>query len=237
MAKHLLVFGGTGFLGSSICKYAVGQGIKVISISRTCSIPTEPWQNEIDYKQGDALDPSTYADLIPSAFAVIHSIGTLFESQTINLKHSYPDSYQHLNKDTALRICESIHGKNIHFVYISSERGLFFAPNYLSTKRDVEEYLSENKDGITSSVLRPGFLYKDNDLPRKIISCGIDILNYPDKQFRGHISKWVSDNFFPAKSLNADILGKVAVLCSQKEELKGRTFEVDDIENIAKNYK
>ena len=238
MAKNLIVFGGTGFLGSSICKFAVSQGLKVVSISRSGAPDTlEPWQSNIEYIKGSALDPSTYSDLLPSTFSIIHSIGTLFNLENpLNLKNTYEGSYEKLNKDTALRICETIESKNISFVYISAEKGVFFSPKYLSTKREVEDYLTINKDKITSSVLRPGFLYSDYNLPTKILSCVVDVFNYPEKQFKGRVSNWVVDNLLPSKSLNIDTVAKVAVLCAIKEELKGVTLDVEQIEQVSKNY-
>ena len=238
MAKNLLVFGGSGYLGAAACKFAVSQGVKVISISRSgAPALNEPWQAEVDYLKGDALDPTTYSLLIPSALGIIHSIGTLLDSRTpFNTSNTYNNSYEHLNRDTALKVCETIENSGVPFVYISSERGLFFAPRYLTTKREVEEFLASRKESIRSSVLRPGYLYSDGDIAGKMISTFIDVANYPDKKFRGNVSRWVSDNFFPARSLNVDVVGKVAVLCAMKEELRGCTLEVDDIEKIARNY-
>ena len=51
----LLVIGGTGFLGTAICRNAVNRGIKVISLSRNW--PTglrEDWQKSVKYVIGDA---------------------------------------------------------------------------------------------------------------------------------------------------------------------------------------
>ena len=224
MAKNLLVFGGTGFLGSAICKFAVSQSLKVISISRTgIASSSDPWNSAVEYIKGDALDPSTYSSLVSSSFGIIHSIGILLDSRTpLNITNTYPGSYEHLNRDTALKICEVIENKNIPFVYISAAKGLFFSPRYLSTKREVEDYLTNNQDKIISSVLRPGFLYSDNDFKTKFLSCGVDLMNYSDQKFKGIISTWISDNFFPVKSLNVDAVAKVAVLCTIKEELKGK---------------
>ena len=148
MAKSLLVFGGNGFVGSAICKYAVYQGIKVISLSRSGRPrKTEPWQSSVEYIKADALDRSSYLSLIPQALGIIHSVGVLIDSKTpLNIRDVYQGSYEHMNRDTALRICEVIENKDIPFVYISAERGIFFSPRYLSTKKYVEDYLASNRD-------------------------------------------------------------------------------------------
>ena len=238
MAKSLLVFGGNGFVGSAICKYAVSQGLKVISLSRSGK-PRRPeaWQSSITYVRGDALDQSSYSSLIPSVSGVIHSVGVLIDSRTpLNIRDVYQGSYEHMNRDTAFKVCETIENKDIPFVYISAERGMFFSPRYLSTKREVEDYLASNRDKIPSTVLRPGFMYANDEAMLKGASYFIDCLNFPDKIAKGLGVGWIADNFIPAKSLDVNIVAKVAVLSCLKEELRGTTLDVSDIERTAAQY-
>ena len=93
MSKSILVFGGNGFVGSSICKYALSQGLKVVAVSRSGRprIP-EAWQSEVEYIQGDAMSPQTYASILPSVSGVVHSIGVLFESKIPFLRGIAPKS-------------------------------------------------------------------------------------------------------------------------------------------------
>jgi nucleoside-diphosphate-sugar epimerase len=238
MSKSLLVFGGNGFVGSAICKYAVLQGIKVVSLSRSGQPrKAEAWQSQVEYIKGDALDASSYVSLLPQTLGIIHSVGVLIDSRTpLNIRNVYQGSYEHMNRDTALKVCENIENKDIPFVYISAERGMFFSPRYLSTKREVEDYLASNRDKIPSSVVRPGFMYSNEDTLLKSVSYGIDFANFPDKIFKGIGADWVSETFVPARSLNVDLVAKVAVLSVLKEELRGNTYNVDDIERIASQY-
>lgn len=238
MAKPLLVFGGNGFVGSAICKYAVSQGIQVLAMSRSGKPrKQEPWQSAISYLKGDALDQSTYSSLISSVSGVIHSVGVLIDSRTpLNVRNVYQGSYEHMNRDTALKVCETIENKDIPFVYISAERGMFFSPRYLSTKREVEDYLASNRDKIPSTVLRPGFMYAENEFALKGLASVIDFLNFPDKTIQGIGAKWLSENFVPARSLDVNLVAKVAVLSCLKEELRGLTLNVSDIEKTAAQY-
>ena len=187
MAKSLLVFGGNGFVGSAICKYAISLGLNVISISRSGKPrKVEPWQSSVEYVKGDALDKSSYSQHLSTTSGIIHSVGILIDSKTpLNLRNIYQGSYEHMNRDTAFKICEVIENKDIPFVFISAERGMFFSPRYLSTKREVEDYLASNRDKIPSTVLRPGFMYSEDETKLKGIAFAIDALNMPDKLTKG----------------------------------------------------
>ncbi|KAK2591319.1 hypothetical protein QQS21_011003 [Conoideocrella luteorostrata] len=88
-AKRLVVCGGSGFLGSRVCKYAVARGWEVTSISRSgepqwdavTSSPLPPsWSHKVTWERGDILRPVTYAPLLKGADYVVHSMGILLEA-------------------------------------------------------------------------------------------------------------------------------------------------------------
>ncbi|ODA78816.1 hypothetical protein RJ55_06200 [Drechmeria coniospora] len=88
-AKRLVVCGGSGFLGSRICKYAVARGWDVTSVSRsgepkwdavTASPDTPSWAHKVSWERADILRPATYAPLLRGADAVVHSMGILLEA-------------------------------------------------------------------------------------------------------------------------------------------------------------
>ncbi|KAF2655649.1 NAD(P)-binding protein [Lophiostoma macrostomum CBS 122681] len=87
--KKLVICGGTGFLGSRICKAAAHRGWAVTSISRSgdpnwssiSSSPNAPsWASSVSWQKGDILNPSTYTSHLENADAVIHSMGILLEA-------------------------------------------------------------------------------------------------------------------------------------------------------------
>jgi nucleoside-diphosphate-sugar epimerase len=238
MSRSILVFGGSGFVGSAICKYALSQNIQVTTISRSGQPRlSEPWQSGITYLKGDALDQSSYAHLLPSFSAVVHSIGTLIDSRTpLNIRNTYQGSYEHMNRDTALKVCQCLESKNIPFVFISAERGMFFSPRYLSTKREVEDYLAANRDKLPSAVIRPGFMYSSERTDLSLIATGIDILHLPDGILQGMGVKWFAETFVPAKSISVDLVAKVAVMSCFEKALLNKTFDNKDIEAAAKEF-
>ncbi|KAM0756313.1 NAD(P)-binding protein [Meredithblackwellia eburnea MCA 4105] len=82
----VLVFGGNGLVGSSICRSLVAKGHQVVSCSRsgkpfkTPSGYTPPWVEKIEWRQGTPFDESTYANLLPSCSAVVSTLGILLEN-------------------------------------------------------------------------------------------------------------------------------------------------------------
>ncbi|KAI9837768.1 MAG: hypothetical protein M1819_006702 [Sarea resinae] len=87
--KRIVVCGGNGFLGTRICKSAVGRGWAVTAISRsgeptwssvTSSAEAPKWSKDVEWRAADILQPSTYASLLEDADAVVHSMGILLEA-------------------------------------------------------------------------------------------------------------------------------------------------------------
>ena len=73
------VFGGSGFVGSRVCKALNDCGLNVISISRAGKPPewaaAEPWTQLIDYRSADALAPSPIP--LPKIDCVISCVGNM----------------------------------------------------------------------------------------------------------------------------------------------------------------
>jgi nucleoside-diphosphate-sugar epimerase len=237
MKKGLLVLGGTGFVGKAASKYAISQGLKVFSLSRKGKPEKlEDWQKEVTFLKGDALSTGVYKDVIKECDAVIHSVGVLLDSKgLIRKKEKYEGSYEHLNRDTAIAAAKLLEGTGKTFVYISAEKGLVVAPAYLSTKRQVEEYLKNNADKLNYSVIRPGFIYNNAPVMR-VIASTINILSSQDSIARSARMEWYATNLVPARSLHVDMIGKVAVLAGFKKEFNHHTLNTREIEEAAKKY-
>ncbi|KAK1750736.1 isoflavone reductase IRL [Echria macrotheca] len=86
--KKLVVCGGSGFLGSRICRAAVSRGWDVISISRsgqpkwqhlTSSTPPD-WSGKVSWEKADMFRPAQYRPLLRDADCVVHTMGILLEA-------------------------------------------------------------------------------------------------------------------------------------------------------------
>jgi len=78
---RVVVFGGTGFVGSAIAREAVRRGLAVTSVTRGGAPPahvaSQEWSNEVQWKQGDALEPDSFKQHLEGAAAVITAVGCL----------------------------------------------------------------------------------------------------------------------------------------------------------------
>ncbi|CEP20056.1 hypothetical protein [Parasitella parasitica] len=86
VAQKLLVVGGSGFLGLSICKIAANKGWETVSLSRRGE-PTAfseygkpEWAQKVQWASGNSLEPDTYRDVLKDVTAVVHSVGILMEN-------------------------------------------------------------------------------------------------------------------------------------------------------------
>ncbi|CAI7620115.1 unnamed protein product [Penicillium glandicola] len=87
--KRLVVAGGSGFLGSRICKAATARGWAVTSLSRSgeprwetvTDSPERPsWAGSVEWAKADILKPGSYKSHLNGANAVVHTMGILLEA-------------------------------------------------------------------------------------------------------------------------------------------------------------
>ncbi|KIK57765.1 hypothetical protein GYMLUDRAFT_45950 [Collybiopsis luxurians FD-317 M1] len=133
------------------------------------------WTSRVTWLKGSAKNPSSFSDALCEAHGVVHTLGTLFEdgkykqalkdgdipkvvgtalnsvfsSQNPLLERGGEGSYDEVNRDSALRVCEAFiasgKGKQYSsprpFVYISAEDVFrpFIPARYIETKREAEE--------------------------------------------------------------------------------------------------
>ncbi|GAW10116.1 mitochondrial protein [Lentinula edodes] len=179
--RKLLVVG-----GSAICCAALAKGIQVTSVSSSGRPYTTPkghtpaWTSKVTWLKGSAHNPTTFSDVLADVHGVVHTLGTLIEDGGSvfgfqnPLKGISEGSYEDINRDSALRVCEAFlssgQGKQSPkprpFVYISAED--VFRPiipaRYIETKREaemgIEAMLSTSPPGQYRGVyIRPSLVY------------------------------------------------------------------------------
>ncbi|BGP13633.1 hypothetical protein JCM10213_007809 [Rhodosporidiobolus nylandii] len=83
----LLIFGGSGFVGSAVARKAVARGWSVTSVSRSGKAFATPaghapaWVSSVDWRQGSAFNPESYERLMEDSDAVVTTLGALFEQE------------------------------------------------------------------------------------------------------------------------------------------------------------
>ncbi|KAJ3725893.1 hypothetical protein C8R42DRAFT_574688 [Lentinula raphanica] len=157
------------------------------------------WTSKVTWLKGSAQNPSTFSNVLAEVHGVVHTLGTLIEDggkykQALRegdvtkvigsaltsvfgsqnpLNRSKQGSYEDVNHDSALRVCEAFlsSGEGTQFpsprpfVYISAEdvfRPLISA-RYVETKReaerDIEAMLSASPGQYRGVYIRPSLVY------------------------------------------------------------------------------
>lgn len=89
---NILVIGGTGFIGTTLCKHLKGQGYSVTALSRL--IPPDDFdENNIGFLQADVTIPGKWQKLIPEYDVIINLTGaSIFRRWTARGKKEILDS-------------------------------------------------------------------------------------------------------------------------------------------------
>jgi uncharacterized protein YbjT (DUF2867 family) len=149
----LLVLGGSGFVGSHVCKEALDKGFVVSSLNRSGKPSlSESWADKVIWNQGNLLEPSSLKDAMDDVSAVISCVGG-FGSNSFMYK---------INGTANINAIRAAAEKGVkRFVYVSAaDFGLvnYLLKGYYDGKRAAEaELLSKFTYG--GVILRPGFIH------------------------------------------------------------------------------
>ncbi|KAI6005631.1 hypothetical protein EDD15DRAFT_2384340 [Pisolithus albus] len=200
IVQKILVVGGNGFIGSAVCRTALARGMQVTSISssgrpyRTPKGHTPAWVSKVEWKKADALNPETYADLLPNVDGVVHTIGILLEDGSYKAALAHGDipklfgaftnrsdrgtnsfgrsngdagksTYEALNRDS-----EPVTTHVRPFVYLSAEdiSQPVIPARYIETKHEAEQRISRllgDHPGFRAVFIRPSLVYHAHQRP------------------------------------------------------------------------
>ncbi len=150
MTQTLVVFGGSGFLGKALCKEAIKQNIKVISISKHGQPKDkEPWMShhQMTWLKMDIFRDDSWKKILDSSVVCVNLIGILFENKRKGLTYEkmIVRSNHLLSTETAR--------KNIPYMFISAKGG---PCGYVEAKKEAEKELFSKRNQIT--IIRSGLL-------------------------------------------------------------------------------
>jgi len=151
--EKLLVLGGSGFVGSHVCKEALDKGFVVSSLNRSGKPSvSESWADKVIWNQGNLLEPASLKDAMDDVSAVISCVGG-FGSSSFMYK---------INGTANINAIRAAAEKGVkRFVYVSAaDFGLvnYLLKGYYDGKRAAEaELLSKFTYG--GVILRPGFIH------------------------------------------------------------------------------
>eukprot|EP01065_Artemidia_motanka_P033542 TRINITY_DN40531_c0_g1_i1.p1 TRINITY_DN40531_c0_g1~~TRINITY_DN40531_c0_g1_i1.p1 ORF type:complete len:448 (+),score=134.81 TRINITY_DN40531_c0_g1_i1:55-1344(+) len=77
VGRTMFVAGGSGFIGSNVCREAIREGFRVVSLSRTGRPEhiREKWADLVEWRRGDVQVPKTFVEDLRPADAVVSCIG------------------------------------------------------------------------------------------------------------------------------------------------------------------
>lgn len=155
MPHKLLVLGGSGFIGSEVCRLAAKDGHQVISVSRhgRPSHVSSEWADAVQWIEGNALEPETWRDHLNGVHAVIHCVGTIFEDADEGI------TFERINGDSVeIAAWEAEHAGVERFVFLSAkDTPPLISSRYLSAKRQGESALQRAQ--LREIILRPMYVY------------------------------------------------------------------------------
>jgi len=216
--KAILVTGGSGYVGSFILKRLAANfpSYTLYSVNRSGSVRDEEVKKltQLRALKGNCLEPSTFEDVLKECDGVIHSVGTLVGQG----KGSDPNSQQSLNRDSCIRVAElfdklATREQGKRFVMISSEKGPPFIDDYIKYKREAENFLANNVNNISCTVIRPGFITSMNERAWSIpLKFGVDLAYLMnDKLLKNLPGGGMLDYFMPARSISLDTVAEAAI--------------------------
>ncbi|XP_020243873.1 uncharacterized protein At1g32220, chloroplastic [Asparagus officinalis] len=193
--ERVVVLGGSGFVGSAICKAAVSKGIEVASLSRSGRPAiSDPWVDQVTWITGDVFYVK-WDEVLPGATAVVSTLGGFGNEEQMKKINGEANA---LAVDAAKEygvpkfILISVHDYNLPSFLLAS--------GYFTGKRKAESEVLA-KYPRTGVVLRPAFIYGK----RKVdgFEIPLDLIGEPLERFLTATESFVK----PLRSLPAsDVL-------------------------------
>ncbi|XXG75564.1 hypothetical protein AAC387_Pa08g0107 [Persea americana] len=152
-SERVVVLGGSGFVGSAICKAAVSKGIEVISLSRSGRPSSaDSWVDQVTWQTGDVFY-ARWDEVLVGATAVVSTLGGFgSEEQMKKINGEANVLAVAAAKEFGIPkfILISVHDYNLPSFLLSS--------GYFTGKRKAESEVL-GKYPNSGVVLRPGFIY------------------------------------------------------------------------------
>ena len=159
MLKKVVVFGGSGFIGSYVVEELINNGYEVIA----ADLNSSKYVNEKYFIKCDILDVKAVNEIVKNASIVYNFAGFANLDDAI----ANPIKALELNVMGNLNVLEACKNNNIkRFVYASSayamsDKGSFYGISKLTSEKLTEEYYK--KFGLEFTIIRYGSVYGERD--------------------------------------------------------------------------
>jgi NADH dehydrogenase len=159
MQNKIVVLGGSGFIGSEICRLGALLDLQVVSVSRKGK-PQDAgeWADKVEWVSADALEPEKWAGQLAGSRALIHCVSVILGGA---------DTFQRVNVGTAKVVAEQADKAGVpKVVYLSVNEQIAMLPIYFQSKRQAEKALQGHNFEL--AILRPGLVYGPRRAPTEL---------------------------------------------------------------------
>ncbi|KAK8970011.1 hypothetical protein KSP40_PGU017307 [Platanthera guangdongensis] len=230
--ERIVVLGGTGFVGSAICKAAVSKGIEVVSLSRWSGRPsyTDSWIDQVTWMAGDVFY-ARWDEVLVGATAVISTLGGFGnEEQMKKINGEANILAVDAAKDYGVPkfVLISVHDYNLPSFLLSS--------GYFTGKRKAEsEVLS--KYPSSGVVLRPTFIYGKRkvdgfEIPLDLIGEPLERLLLAAERFTRPLASLPASDLLLVPPVRVDDVAFASIYALKDDDFFG-VFTVEQIKEAA----
>ncbi|XP_007040707.2 PREDICTED: uncharacterized protein At1g32220, chloroplastic [Theobroma cacao] len=234
-SEKVVVLGGSGFVGSAICKAAVSKGIEVISLSRS-GRPTYPgsWVNQVNWISGDVFY-ANWDEVLVGATAVVSTLGGFgSEEQMKRINGEANVTAVNAAKDFGIPkfILISVHDYNLPSFLLSS--------GYFTGKRKAEsEVLSKYPN--SGVVLRPAFIYGKRrvdgfELPLDLVGEPLERILSATENLTKPLSSLPASDLLLAPPVSVDDVAYAVINAVKDDDFFG-IFTIEQIKEAAAKVK
>ncbi len=153
MNGHIVVVGGSGFVGRHICRQAGKSGFSVVSVSRSGKPAGEEEVATTLWVAADVFAPDNWREYLTGCKAVVHCVGIIDEQPGRGV------TYKRVIVESAGIVGAEAQRANVpKFVFLSAGSGAPDTPvAYMKSKLAAEAFLTSL--GLELAILRPGLIY------------------------------------------------------------------------------
>ncbi|GER34649.1 NAD(P)-binding Rossmann-fold superfamily protein [Striga asiatica] len=233
--ERIVILGGSGFVGSAICKAAVSKGIEVTSISRYLTSPLEQVRKAFLLRLVGDVFYANWDEVLPGATAVVSTLGGFgSEEQMQRINGEANVVAVNAAKDYGIPkfILISVHDYNLPSFLLSS--------GYFTGKRKAEsEVLS--KYPSSGVVFRPGFIYGKRkvdgfEVPLDLIGEPVEKLLNAVENFTKPLNSLPASDLLLAPPVSVDDLASAVVNAIDDDDFFG-VFTIEQIKEAARAVK
>jgi len=155
MGHRLCIFGGSGFVGRAIVRYAVEQGYDVTVACRHPERARSLMVEGVHLIKADIVEGRGVNEAVQHADAVINLVGLLFEKGRYTFDAAHVHGTEHV-----LDACKS-HGIQRYLHMSALGAGCVPESAYARTKAEAEHRVEESP--LQWTIFRPSIIYGDHD--------------------------------------------------------------------------